>query len=169
MEATRAKLSELDPAHADGYQERAARYLQQLDELHAYATAQFATIPAEQRVLVTAHDAFSYFGRAYGLEVRGLQGISTATEAGTGDVQDLAAYIAARRIPALFVESSVSPRAIEAVREAVRARGWEVVVGGEVFSDALGDADTSAGSYLGMVRHNVDTITAALRGEGSHE
>ena len=169
VEATRAKLSELDPEHADGYQARAAAYLQQLDELHTYATAQFATIPAEQRVLVTAHDAFNYFGRAYGLEVRGLQGISTATEAGTGDVQDLAAFIAARRIPALFVESSVSPRAIEAVREAVRARGWEVEIGGEIFSDALGDAGTPAGTYLGMVRHNVDTITAALRGEEAHE
>ena len=165
--ATRAKLSELDPEHADGYRARADAYLQQLDDLHAYARAQFATVPRQQRVLVTAHDAFNYFGRAYDLEVRGLQGISTATEAGTGDVQDLAADIAARRIPALFVESSVSPRAIEAVRAAVRARGWNVEIGGEIFSDALGDAGTPTGTYLGMFRHNVDTITAALGGEES--
>ncbi len=118
-------------------------------------------------MLITAHDAFNYFGRAYGLEVRGLQGISTATEAGTGDVQDLAAFIAERRIPALFVETSVSPRAIEAVLAAVRARGVEVAIGGELYSDAMGDAGTPAGTYLGMVRHNVDTIVAALGGDSS--
>ena len=124
---------------------------------------------AKTPVLITAHDAFNYFGRAYGLEVRGLQGISTATEAGTGDVQDLAAFIAERRIPAIFLESSVSPRAIEAVREAVRAKGFDVQVGGEIFSDALGDRGTPEGTYLGMLRHNVRTITAALRGEETHE
>lgn len=164
-----AKLAELDPAHADEYRQRAAAYAAEFEVLHAYALEQFATIPAQQRVLVTAHDAFNYLGRAYGLEVRGLQGISTATEAGTGDVQDLAAFIAERRIPALFVETSVSPRAIEAVRNAVRARGFDVIVGGEVYSDALGDPGTPAGTYLGMVRHNIDTITRALRGEGNHE
>lgn len=163
------KLTELDPEHAAGYQERAATYAAQLDELHAYATAQFATIPEAQRVLITAHDAFNYLGRAYGLEVRGLQGISTASEAGTGDVQDLAAFIAEQKIPAMFVETSVSPRAIEAVRQAVRSRGFEVNIGGEVYSDALGNAGTPVSTYLGMVRHNVDTITSALRGEVGHE
>ena len=121
--------------------------------------AELATVPEQQRVLITAHDAFNYFGRAYGLEVRGLQGISTATEAGTADVQDLAAFIAEQKIPALFVESSVSPRAIEAVRERCGARGFDVVIGGEIYSDALGDAGTPAGTYIGMVRHNIDTIT----------
>lgn len=169
IEPVAAKLAELDPDHADEYRQRAAAYAAELDQLHAYALEQFATIPAEQRVLVTAHDAFNYLGRAYGLEVRGLQGISTATEAGTGDVQDLAAFITERRIPAIFVETSVSPRAIEAVRNAVRSRGFEVIVGGEVYSDALGDQGTAAGTYLGMVRHNIDTITGALRGEGNHE
>lgn len=162
-------LAALDPGHADGYRRRAGAYAARLDSLHAYATESFASIPAGQRVLITAHDAFAYLGRAYGLQVRGLQGISTASEAGTRDVQDLAAFITARRIPALFVETSVSPRAVAAVREAVRARGFEVTVGGEVFSDALGDPGTPAGTYLGMVGHNVDTITSALRGEGKHE
>jgi manganese/zinc/iron transport system substrate-binding protein len=165
IEPVAARLAELDPEHAAGFRQRAAAYAQELDELHAFATERFATIPADQRVIVTAHDAFNYLGRAYGLEVRGLQGISTATEAGTGDVQDLAAFIAARRIPAIFVETSVSPRAIEAVREAVRARGWQVEVGGSLYSDALGDSGTPAGTYVGMVRHNVETITRALLGE----
>jgi len=163
------KLAELDPAHADGYRARAAAHAAELEALHAHAVASFASIPPRQRVLVTAHDAFNYLGRAYDLEVRGLQGISTATEAGTADVQGLAAFIAEREIPALFVESSVSPRAIEAVRQAVRARAFEVVVGGEIYSDALGDPGTPAATYAGMVRHNVDTITAALRGEAAHE
>jgi manganese/zinc/iron transport system substrate-binding protein len=163
------QLIALDPGHAEGYREHAAAYVAELKDLDAYARAAFATIPAQQRALVTAHDAFNYLGRAYGLEVRGLQGISTATEAGTGDVQDLAAFIAERRIPALFVESSVSPRAIHAVQEAVRARGFEVVIGGSIYSDALGDSGTPAGTYVGMVRHNVDVITSALRGEVTHD
>ena len=167
--AVEAKLVELDPDHAALYRQRAAAHRAQLDELHAYCREQVARIPEQFRVLVTAHDAFNCLGRAYGLEVRGLQGISTATEAGTGDVQDLAALIADRRIPAIFVETSVSPRAIQAVREAVRARGFEVEVGGEVYSDALGDPGTPVGTYVGVVRHNIDTIVAALRGEVGHD
>jgi manganese/zinc/iron transport system substrate-binding protein len=164
-------LSEKDPTHADDYRERGAEYTAQLAELNVYVTRQLETIPPQQRVMITAHDAFNYLGRAYGLEVRGLQGISTATEAGTRDVQELAAHIAEQKIPAIFIESSVSPRAVNAVKEAVKSRGFEVVIGGEIFSDALGNADTPAGTYIGMVRYNVDTITAALRGEstGHHE
>jgi len=113
---------------------------------------------------VTAHDAFNYFGRAYGFEVLGLQGISTASEAGTGDVQSLAEFIATRRIPAVFVESSVPVRNIEAVQAAVRNRGFAVTIGGQLFSDALGDAGTPEGTYAGMVRHNIDTIVGALAG-----
>ena len=123
-----------------------------------------AEVPAPQRALVTAHDAFNYFGRAYGFEVRGLQGISTASEAGTADVQGLAAFVAERRIPALFVESSVPRRSLEAVQAAVRARGFSVAIGGQLYSDALGDPGTPAGTYEGMVRHNVDTIVEALKG-----
>jgi len=163
------ELAALDPGHADRYRARARDYASRIDSMHVYARETFATVPPGQRVLITAHDAFNYLGRAYGLEVRGLQGISTATEAGTGDVQDLASFIVERRIPALFVETSVSPRAIRALEEAVRSRGFEVRVGGEVYSDALGDEGTPQGTYLGMVRHNIDTISAALRGEGGHE
>ncbi len=169
VEAAGAKLAELDPPHAAEYEARARDYMTELDALHAYALDAFARVPEKQRVLITAHDAFGYFGRAYGLEVRGLQGISTVTEAGTGDVQHLAAFIAERRIPALFVETSVSPRAIQAVREAVRSRGFEVEIGGEIFSDALGNPGGPAETFLGMFRHNVDTIVSSLLGEASHE
>jgi len=162
VETVRDTLIAADPAHAAAYEANAAAYLLELEALHAYVTAQAATIPAEQRVLVTAHDAFSYFGRAYGFEVLGLQGISTAAEAGTADVQRLAEFIAGRRIPAIFIESSVPVRNVEAVQAAVRDRGFEVVIGGELFSDAMGDPGTAEGTYVGMVRHNIDTITAAL-------
>ena len=159
-------LASLDPAHADTYDANAAAYQARLDTLDAWVRDRVATVPEGQRVLVTAHDAFNYFGEAYGFEVRGLQGLSTATEAGTADVRDLAAFVAARGIPALFVETSVSDRNIRAVVEAVRARGAEVEVGGHLFSDALGDAGTPEGTYEGMIRHNVSTVVEALGGAG---
>ncbi len=165
VERVRDTLMAADPAHAADYEANAAAYLVELEALHAYVAAQAATIPAEQRVLVTAHDAFSYFGRAYGFEVLGLQGISTASEAGTADVQRLADTIATRRIPAVFVESSVPVRNIEAVQAAVRARDFDVVIGGRLFSDAMGDTGTPEGTYAGMVRYNIDTIVSSLRGE----
>lgn len=165
VEQVRDTLIELDPTSATIYQANADEYLAELADLHAYVIAQAERVPAEQRVLITAHDAFNYFGRAYGFEVRGLQGISTSTEAGTADVQALATFIVERKIPAIFVESSVSPRAIQAVQEAVRARGHEVIVGGQLYSDAMGSPDTPAGTYVGMVRHNIDTIVSALLGE----
>ena len=115
-------------------------------------------------MLVTAHDAFNYFGHAYDFEVRGLQGISTASEAGTRDVEELAKFIAERKIAAMFVESSVPKRNIEAVQEAVKAKGFEVKIGGQLYSDAMGDAGTTEGTYLGMVKHNIDTIVHALAG-----
>ena len=164
-EQVRDALIEMDPDHADLYQDNAESYLAGLDELHAYVKAEAEKVPPEQRVLITAHDAFNYFGRAYGFEVRGLQGISTATEAGTADVQELADFIAERRIPAIFVESSVPPRTIEAVQAAVSSKGFEVEIGGELFSDAMGSPDTPEGTYNGMVRHNVDTIVSALMGD----
>ena len=165
VEQVRDTLMAADPAHAADYEANAAAYLAELAALHAYVAEQAATIPAEQRVLVTAHDAFSYFGRAYGFEVLGLQGISTASEAGTADVQRLAEVIATRRIPAVFVESSVPVRNIEAVQAAVRARDFDVVIGGRLFSDAMGDTGTPEGTYAGMVRYNIDTIVSSLRGE----
>jgi manganese/zinc/iron transport system substrate-binding protein len=160
----RDTLAERDPGSASLYRRNALAYLDELEELHAYVGRQAERVPRERRVLITAHDAFEYFGRAYGFDVRGLQGISTASEAGAGDVQALARFIAERRIPAIFVESSVSPRTIEAVREAVRARGFDVRVGGSLFSDAMGDPGTPEGTYMGMVRHNIDTIVAGLLG-----
>ncbi|MFN0155991.1 MAG: metal ABC transporter solute-binding protein, Zn/Mn family [Gaiella sp.] len=159
-------LEHADPAHEGFYRANAARYRAELDELDAWVRRVVATVPSERRVLITAHDAFGYFGRAYGFEVVGLQGISTASEAGTKDVQRLAAMIADRRIPAIFVESSVAPRTIEAVQQAVRARGFDVEIGGSLFSDAMGAAGTPEGTYIGMVRHNVRTIVTALGGAG---
>jgi manganese/zinc/iron transport system substrate-binding protein len=156
------RFAALDSANADAYRQQASDYADRLSELDEYVRLRTAAIPAGQRVLVTAHDAFGYFGRAYDIDVRGLQGISTATEAGTADVQQLAAFVAQNRIPALFVETSVSPRAIEAVRQAVRARGFDVVIGGDLYSDALGGVGSGAESYEGMIRHNADTIVDAL-------
>lgn len=165
VECVREALVDMDPGSADLYRANAQAYLAQLADLHAYVQAQAARLPPEQRVLITAHDAFNYFGRAYGFEVRGLQGISTATEAGTADVQHLADFIAQRKIRAIFVESSVSPRTIEAVQAAVQARGFNVRIGGQLFSDAMGNPGTPEGTYIGMVRHNIDTIVRALLGE----
>ena len=160
-EVSRA-LSTLDSTHRQVYEANAGDYIEKLEALHQYAQDMAATVPTENRVIITAHDAFNYFGRAYGFEVRGLQGISTAAEAGTADVQSLAKFIAERRIPAVFVESSVPPRHIEAVQAAVKARGFEVQIGGELFSDAMGTAGTPEGTYIGMVKHNVRTIVESL-------
>lgn len=162
VEKVRNTLIEIDPGHQADYEANAERYLAELAELHQYVKTQAEKVPSEQRVLVTAHDAFNYFGKAYGFEVRGLQGISTATEAGIADVQELATFIAERRIPAIFVESSVSSRSIEAVKAAVNSKGFNVKIGGQLFSDAMGTDGTPEGTYIGMVRHNIDTITAAL-------
>ena len=163
----RDTLSEFDSDNTLTYWSNAERYLAKLAELHEYVKVQAARVPPEQRVLVTAHDAFNYFGKAYGFEVRGLQGISTVTEAGIADVQELATFIADRRIPAIFVESSVSPRSLEAVKAAVKSKGFDVKIGGELFSDAMGNEGTPEGTYIGMVRHNVDTIVTALIGATS--
>ncbi len=158
-------LSDLVPQHAATIDSNLTSYLAELDLLDEYVRARTAELPASSRVVITSHDAFGYFGRAYGYEVRGLQGISTVTEAGAADVQALAEFVAQNRIPAMFVESSVPPRGIEAVREAVRARGFDVKIGGNLFSDALGAAGTPEGIYTGMFRHNVDTIVNALKGD----
>ncbi|MDQ3929864.1 MAG: zinc ABC transporter substrate-binding protein, partial [Chloroflexota bacterium] len=153
----------LDPGSKDLYQRNTDAYLKQLDDLHNYVKEQIASIPEQSRVLVTAHDAFGYFGRQYGMEVKGLQGTSTATEAGVGDVQALANLIVERKIKAIFVESSVPQATIEAVQQAARSKGWNVSIGGTLFSDAMGNEGTPEGTYIGMVRHNVDTIVKALK------
>lgn len=165
VEKVRDTLIELDIDNAVTYQENAERYLTQLTELHQYVKTQAERVPPEQRVLVTAHDAFNYFGKAYGFEVRGLQGISTVSEAAISDVQELASFIAERQIPAIFVESSVPSRSLEAVKAAVKSKGFDVQIGGELFSDAMGPEGTPEGTYIGMVKHNIDTIVQALIGE----
>jgi len=161
-ECARDALIEIDPDNADGYRMRTASYLADLAALDDWVRVRVASVPPDRRVLITAHDAFEYFGRAYGFEVRGLLGVSTASEAGTADVQALADVIADRRIPAVFVESSVPPRYVEALTEAVASRGFDVVIGGSLYSDALGDPDGPAGNYVGTVRSNVETIVGAL-------
>jgi len=159
-------LAEIDPQHASAYRERTATYLERLRQLDDDVRTRAESLSPELRVLVTAHDAFRYFGRAYGFEVHGLQGVSTVTEAGTSDLQALADFITARRIPAVFVESSVPRRTIAALQAAVAARGFAVAIGGELYSDALGGPGTPAETYEGMVRHNIDAIVTALAGPG---
>lgn len=157
-------LATADPANAATYRANAAAYAAQIatagDELRALAT----TIPPANRVLVTAHDAFGYYGRAFGLEVVGLQGLSTQSEASTADVQRITDLIVARNIPAIFVETSISPRTIESVQAAAAARGHQVAIGGTLYSDALGEAGSDAATYLGMLRANTRTIVSALGG-----
>jgi manganese/zinc/iron transport system substrate-binding protein len=162
VETVAAALAEVDPDGSEEYRANADDLLRELEELDAWVRAEVALVPDSLRVLVTAHDAFNYFGRAYGFEVRGLQGLSTVVEAGTGDVQELAGFIARRRVPAVFVESSIPARNIEAVRAAVASRGFRVRMGGTLFSDAMGDPGTPEGTYPGMIRHNVATIVEGL-------
>jgi manganese/zinc/iron transport system substrate-binding protein len=162
VECVRDGLVGLDAARADAYRSRAAAYSEELADLHREVVATVEAIPPERRVLVTAHDAFEYFGRAYGFEVQGLLGVSTSSEAGAADVQKLADMITERGIPAVFVETSVSPRYIEALLEAVAARDADVVLGGSLYSDALGDVDGPAGTFVGTVRSNAEVILNAL-------
>lgn len=163
VEKVAKELAALDPASAELYTANAQTYLAQLEELDTYVREQIATVPESSRVLVTAHDAFGYFGAQYDVEVRGLQGTSTAAEAGAADVQALAAFLTEREIKAIFVESSVPPATIEAVQKATQSQGWDVQIGGQLFSDAMGQAGTPEGTYIGMVKFNVDTIVKALR------
>lgn len=156
-------LSRKLPEHATTFEANGATYLKQLETLDAYVKTTIATLPKEQRILVTAHDAFNYFGERYDFNVVGLQGLSTATEAGVQDVQRLSQFIIDKQVKAIFVESSVPQRTIEALQEAVRAKGNEVVIGGSLYSDALGDAGTVEGTYIGMFRYNVNTIVNALK------
>ncbi|RUL81753.1 metal ABC transporter solute-binding protein, Zn/Mn family [Tautonia sociabilis] len=161
--AAREALSIFDPGHADAYMENADRYRAELLALDAEVRERIAEIPEDRRVLVTAHDAFGYFGRAYGIEVRGIQGISTESEAGVREVNELVDLLVDRRIPAVFVESSVSDRNVRALVEGCAARGHAIRIGGQLYSDAMGDPGTPEGTYPGMVRHNVATIVEALK------
>ena len=156
-------LAKADPKNKAKYLKNEALYLQELTELEAEVKAKIETLPKEKRILVTAHDAFNYFGKAYDFEVVGLQGLSTATEAGVQDVQRISQFIIGNNVKAIFVESSVPRRTIEALQQAVLSKGNEVVIGGSLFSDALGNPGTSEGTYLGMFRYNVNTIVNELK------
>ncbi len=158
-----ATLVEKDAANAEFYQANCDRFVDSIITLHDKIIIEIQQIPKERRVLVTAHDAFSYFGEAYDIEVIGLQGISTVTEAGLYDVTQLVDLLVKRKIKAVFVESSVPRKSIEAVVEGCKADGHNVIIGGELFSDAMGERGTPEGTYLGMVRHNVNTIVNALK------
>jgi manganese/zinc/iron transport system substrate-binding protein len=157
------ELAALDPAHAADFERNASALEAELAALDLEAEKRIAEVPEPGRVLVTAHDAFGYFGRRYRIDVVGLQGISTVAEAGLRDVERLTDLIVARKVKAVFIESSVSPRAIEAVQKACESRGHRVAIGGQLFSDAMGPAGTPEGTYPGMVRHNLKTIVEALR------
>lgn len=157
-----ASLSEYDPEHAEYYQSNNEAYQAELEELDTYIRERVEEVPENSRYLVTAHDAFNYFGDEYGFEVVGLQGLNTQTEAGTRDVSDLAQFIVDQEINAIFIESSVPTRTIESLQEAVEQRDWEVEIGGELYSDALGDEEQDAETYIKMYKQNIDTIVSAL-------
>ncbi|MEK4147620.1 zinc ABC transporter substrate-binding protein [Robertmurraya sp. FSL W8-0741] len=163
LEKVRDGLIEIDPDNEEYYSKNADDYFSELDRLKEYAEEKMAKIPSEQRVLVTAHDAFGYFGAAYNMEVMGLQGLSTESEYGLGDVQELVDLLVERNIKAVFIESSISERSINAVIEGAKQKGHEVTIGGELFSDAMGEEGTEEGTYIGMYRHNVKTITDSLQ------
>lgn len=163
IDAVRNFLVEFDPPHRAEYEARAVAYRDELLSLDRACREKLQAIPSAARVLVTAHDAFHYFGRAYDVEVRAIQGVSTETEAGVKEINDLVAFIAMRKIKAVFVEASVSERNVAALVEGCRAAGHDVRIGGELFSDSMGEPGSEAGKYVGMVRHNVDLIFQSLR------
>ncbi len=158
-----SRLSEIDMENAEVYTKNLENYLLELEELEQYINSRVAEVSENQRILITAHDAFRYFGNAYDFEVKGLQGISTASEAGTADVSHLASFIADHQIKAVFVESSVPPKNIQALKEAVSAKGFEVEIGGELYSDSLGDAASKHDTYIATFKENIDTIVDALK------
>ena len=157
------RLMELDPPHAEDYRRRSAEYVAKLTKLHDQCKSRIAEIPSDRRLLTTAHDAFGYFGRAYDIEVHGLQGISTADEADLASVNELVDLLVTRQVKAVFVESSVPPKNIQSLIQGCASRGHTVVEGGELYSDAMGPAGTPEANYIGMVEHNVNTIVRALK------
>ena len=158
-------LSGYDPQHAEVYAANATAYMQQLKALDVYVQTSIASIPATQRVLVTAHDAFNYLGRATGMTVRGIQGVSTESEAGVRDLEELVNFIIEQQIPAVFVETSVADKNVRALVEGAQAQGHALRIGGSLFSDAMGQPGTYEGTYIGMIDHNVTTIARALGGD----
>lgn len=163
MVTVSSKLQKTFPKIRSYIQQNELMYKMQLQSLHQQCLEQTASIPDSQRIMVTAHDAFKYFGRAYKLEVRGLQGISTTAEFGLQDMSQLVQFVTDKKIKAIFVESSVPKKSIEAVIEGCEKRGHNVALGGELFSDAMGSANSPQGKYVGMVQHNLNTIVKALK------
>jgi manganese/zinc/iron transport system substrate-binding protein len=157
-------LATFDPPNKDYYINNATQYLEELRQLDEYARRAIASIPDKQRVLVTAHDAFNYMSRAYGIEVLGIQGISTESEAGIKDINRIVDLLVKRQIPAVFIESSVSDKNVKALIEGAASRDHQVRIGGELFSDAMGPPGTYEGKYIGMIDHNVTIIASALGG-----
>ena len=165
VEVVANALGEFDPPNTKFYKNNASAYLKKLEILDGYARKAIQSIPAEQRVMITAHDAFRYMSRAYGIEVMGIQGISTESEAGLKDINRLVDEIVRRKIPAVFVETSVSDKNVKALIEGARSRGHVVDIGGSLFSDAMGKTGTYEGTYIGMIDHNVTTIVRSLGGK----
>ncbi len=165
VEAVAEALSRYDPPHRGDYAANAQAYLKILESVDHYARQSIATIPQTRRVMITAHDAFNYFGRAYDIQVRGIQGLSTESEAGLDDINTLVDVIVQRDITAVFVESSVPDKNVRALTEGARSRGKQVSIGGKLFSDAMGTPGSYEGTYVGMIDHNVTTITRALGGK----
>ncbi|MGY4796198.1 zinc ABC transporter substrate-binding protein [Lysinibacillus sp. FSL K6-0057] len=163
VKAISTQLQEEYPEFKADFQTNEAAYLKKLDDLQGYAQQRVNEIPQQQRILVTAHDAFNYFGRSQGFEVRGLQGLSTDSEYGVKDVQEMVDFLVEKKIKALFIESSVSDKAMKAVIEGAKEKGHDIVIGGELFSDAMGAEGTTEGTYIGMYQHNIDTIVDALK------
>lgn len=162
-------LSEVNPENKVYYQNNATAYKQTLEKLHEWARQEILKIDESQRVMITAHDAFSYFGRAYGIEVRGLQGLSTQSEFGLKDRVDLVDFIVEKDIKAIFVETSVSEKNIKAIIESCNEKGHQVKIGGSLYSDAMGAFGTETGTYEGMVRANVNTIVSSLQQKENEE
>lgn len=158
-------LAEVRPECAERFRSNAETYTAQLEALDGWIEEAVSSIPEGQRVLVTAHDAFAYYGRAYGIEVEGVQGISTESEAGVADIRNMAQVIAERQVPAVFIESTINPRTVQAVIDAAAQRGHQVEVGGELYSDAMGREGTAGGTYIGMLFENTRTIVEALGGD----
>ncbi|MEZ6164925.1 MAG: zinc ABC transporter substrate-binding protein [Phycisphaerales bacterium] len=165
IEVVRDRLVELDPSGQPEYHANAEAYAARVNQLDAYCQRVLSSVPEQQRVLVTAHDAFNYFGRRFGYEVVGIQGISTESEAGVRDIERLVDLLVERNINAVFVESTVSQRNIQALIMGAKARGHTVVIGGELFSDAMGASQTYEGTYIGMIDHNATTVARALGGQ----
>ncbi|MEO3944126.1 zinc ABC transporter substrate-binding protein [Gorillibacterium sp. CAU 1737] len=164
LSAATEKLKELSKEHADYFEANKVKYFAQLDALKKKSIDKIGEIPQDKRVLITAHDAFRYFGRMLNLKVIGLQGLSTEDEVGLTDIEDTVKLLMEHKVPAVFVESSINPASIQAVIEGAKKQGLDVKQGGELFSDAMGAAGTSEGTYQGMYSHNVETIYHALIG-----